>query len=148
MNMSFRIVALGGTMMVMALVMVMTAGSMTTPVAAQSVSTPTFNKDVAAIIFNNCVRCHRPNQVAPMSLMSYKEIRPWARAIKTKVLTREMPPWYADPRFGEFSNDPRLSAEQIRILADWVDAGAPEGNTPLAAALPKPNAGWTHPSGR
>src|SRR5713226_8115468 len=109
---------------------------------------PTFNKDVAAIVFNNCVTCHRPNQIAPMSLMSYKEVRPWARAIKDKVTKRQMPPWYADPRFGEFRNDRRLSAEQIDTIVAWVDGGAPEGDTPLTAQLPAVNEGWSHPSGR
>src|SRR2546428_14025448 len=85
--------------------------------------TPTFNKDVAAIVFNNCVTCHRPNQIAPMSLMSYKEVRPWARAIKDKVTKRQMPPWYADPRFGEFRNDRRLSAEQLDTIIAWGDGG-------------------------
>ena len=81
--------------------------------AAPADTVPTFNKDVAPIVFNNCVSCHRPNQIAPMSLMSYQEVRPWARAIKNKVVKREMPPWFADPRFGEFRNDPRLTDEQI-----------------------------------
>ncbi len=109
---------------------------------------PTFNKDVAPIIFNNCVTCHRPNQMAPMSLMSFKEARPWARAIKSKVTKREMPPWYADPRFGEFRNDRRLSAEQLGTIAAWADGGAPEGDTPLTAQPPPVNDGWSHPSGR
>ena len=69
----------------------------------------TFNKDVAPIIFKNCVECHRANEAAPMSLMSYKEARPWAKSIKEKVINREMPPWHADPHFGEFSNDRRLT---------------------------------------
>src|SRR5881296_2048225 len=93
-------------------------------------ATPTFNKDVAAIVFNNCVTCHRPNQIAPMSLMSYKEVRPWARAIKEKVIKGEMPPWRADGRFGTFRNDRRLSPEQIKTIVAWVDGGAPEGDTP------------------
>ena len=109
---------------------------------------PTFNKDVAPIIFSNCVTCHRPNQVAPMSLMSYKEVRPWARAIKDKVVRRQMPPWYADGRFGEFRNDRRLSAEQISTLVAWSDGGAPEGDTAMTAQVPPPNDGWSHPSGR
>src|ERR1700675_2298956 len=96
-------------------------------------SSPTFNKDVAPIVFNNCVSCHRPNQIAPMSLMSYKEVRPWARALKDKVVRRQMPPWFADPRFSEFGNDRRLSTEQIGTLVAWVDGGAPEGDTPLTA---------------
>ena len=116
--------------------------------AAPAATSPTFNKDVAPIVFNNCVSCHRPNQIAPMSLMSYEEVRPWARAIKNKVSKREMPPWFADPRFGEFRNDPRLTDTQIQTIAAWADTGAPEGDTPLTAELPTINEGWTHPSGR
>src|SRR5712692_3019621 len=86
-------------------------------------NTPTFNKDVAAILFNNCVICHRPNQIAPMTLMSYKDVRPWARAIKEKVIKGEMPPWRADGRFGKFRNDRRLAPEQIKTIVDWVDGG-------------------------
>ena len=119
-----------------------------TPAQVPTSATPTFNKDVAPIVFSNCVTCHRPNQVAPMSLMSYKEVRPWARAIKDKVLRGEMPPWRADARYGTFRNDRRLSPEQVKMLAAWVDGGAPEGETPLTAKLPPFNDGWTHPSGR
>jgi len=111
-------------------------------------STPTFNKDVAAILYDNCVTCHRPNQIAPMTLISYKEARPWARAIKDKVVRGEMPPWRADGRFGAFRNDRRLTPEQVRTIAAWADGGAPEGETPLAAKLPDFKDGWTHPSGR
>src|SRR2546422_1671901 len=111
-------------------------------------TTPTFNKDVAAILFNNCVICHRPNQIAPMTLMSYKEVRPWARAIKEKVIKGEMPPWRADARFGTFRNDRRLTPEQTKTIVAWVDGGAPEGDTPLTAELPVFKDGWSHPSGR
>src|SRR5918911_368734 len=83
----------------------------------------TFSKDVAPILFRSCVECHRENEAAPMSLMSYKEARPWARSIKEKVLTREMPPWHADPRSGEFANDRRLSEAEIRTVVDWVEGG-------------------------
>lgn len=109
---------------------------------------PTFNKDVAAILFENCVTCHRPDQTAPMALMSYKQVRPWARAIKEKIAKGEMPPWRADGRFGTFRNDRRLTPEQIQTIFAWVDAGAPEGDTPLSAELPDFKDGWTHPSGR
>src|ERR1700730_10060943 len=109
---------------------------------------PTFNKDVAPIVFKNCATCHRPDQVAPMSLLSYKDVRPWARAILVKVTKGEMPPWFADPRFGEFRNDKRLSAEQIQTITDWVAAGAPEGDTPLTVQPPSIKGGWLHPSGR
>src|SRR2546426_5299738 len=111
-------------------------------------TTPTFNNDVAAILFNNCVICHRHNQIAPMTLMSYKDVRPWARAIKEKILKGEMPPWRADARFGAFRNDRRLSPEQIKTIIAWVDGGAPEGDTPLTAELPVFKDGWSHPSGR
>jgi hypothetical protein len=77
----------------------------------------TFNKDVAPILFKNCAECHRPNDIAPMSLITYKEARPWARSIKEKVVTREMPPWSADPHYGEFSNDKRLWTAERRKAA-------------------------------
>ena len=60
--------------------------------------TPTFTKDVAPIIFENCITCHRPNHIAPMTLGSYEEVRPWARSIKDVVVARVMPPWGADPQ--------------------------------------------------
>ena len=119
----------------------------TTP-AQLTTPTPTFNKDVAPIVFNACVTCHRPNQIAPMTLMSYKEVRPWARAMKDKVLKGEMPPWRADGRFGTFRNDRRLTPAQVETIVAWVDGGAPEGDTPLTAELPVFKDGWSHPSGR
>ena len=125
--------------------------AMTTSVslaAERAGATPTFNTDVAPILFENCVSCHRPDQIAPMVLTSYKDARPWARAIKDKVVKREMPPWHADPRFGTFRDDPRLTQAQIDTIAAWVDGGAPEGETPLAAQLPVFEDGWVHPSGR
>ena len=140
--MKSRLFGLGAMLSIMAVA----AGARMTAAPADTV--PTFNKDVAPIVFDNCVSCHRPNQIAPMSLMSYQEVRPWARAIKNKVVKREMPPWFADPRFGEFRNDPRLTDEQIKTIATWADAGAPQGETPLVAELPTLNDGWTHPSGR
>ena len=118
-------------------------------VAAEAAGvTPTFNNDVAPILFGHCVTCHRPDQIAPMTLMSYRDVRPWARAIKDKVTTRAMPPWFADPRYGTFRNDRRLTPEQIQTIAAWVDGGAPEGDTPLTAQLPDFDDGWLHPSGR
>ena len=74
---------------------------------------PTFSKDVAPILYKSCVECHRPGAIAPMSLISYDDARPWARAVKTKVVAREMPPWGADPHIGKFANDPSLSDAQI-----------------------------------
>jgi hypothetical protein len=88
----------------------------------------TFNKDVAPILFKNCTGCHRPDYTAPMSLLSYKDARPWARSIKEKVLTRAMPPWSADPHYGEFANDSSLSQRDIDTISTWVDEGAKQGD--------------------
>jgi mono/diheme cytochrome c family protein len=92
--------------------------------AAKQVS---FNKDVAPILFKNCAQCHRPDDIAPFSVLSYKDARPWAKSIREKVISREMPPWGADPHFGEFSNDTRLSQSDIDTVVAWVDGGAKEG---------------------
>jgi len=87
----------------------------------------TFNKNVAPILQKNCQECHRPGEIGPMSLLSYQEARPWAKAIKQAVATKKMPPWFADPQYGHFSNDRRLSDADIKTLEAWADAGAPEG---------------------
>ena len=89
---------------------------------------PTFYKDVLPILQANCQTCHRPGEVAPMSLLTFEQTRPWARAIKTAVATRQMPPWFADPNVGHFANERRLSTRDIDTIDAWVDAGAPAGN--------------------
>lgn len=101
-----------------------------------------FSKDVAPIIQKNCQACHRPGEVAPMSFMSYKEVRPWAKSIREKVVTRQMPPWFADPKHGEFSNDCRLSQKEIDTIVAWVDGGAAEGNPKQMPPNPKYIEGW------
>jgi mono/diheme cytochrome c family protein len=88
----------------------------------------TFNKDVLPILQNNCQACHRAGEVAPMSLGTFQETRPWAAAIKSAVLSKKMPPWFADSRFGHFANERRLTPEEIKTLVKWVDEGAPEGD--------------------
>ncbi len=103
---------------------------------------PTFNKDVAPIFFARCAGCHRPNDIAPMSLLDYKSARPWAKSIKAAVATRKMPPWFADPRFGHFSNDARLSDAELKTIQAWVDAGAPEGKAQDLPAAPRFVDGW------
>ncbi len=103
---------------------------------------PTFSKDVAPIFHARCAGCHRPKNIAPMSLLDYKSARPWAKAIRESVSTRKMPPWFADPHFGKFSNDARLSEHEIATIRDWVDAGAPEGNPSDLPAPPKFVEGW------
>ncbi len=105
---------------------------------------PTFAKDVAPILYNRCAECHRATMFAPMSLVTYEEVRPWARAIKSKVVKREMPPWHADAPAGVFKDDPRLSQQEIDTITAWVDGGAPRGDSrDLPALPPLPAEGWT-----
>jgi hypothetical protein len=105
-----------------------TAAQQSTPAANQA--PVTFTKDVAPIVQRSCQTCHRPGAVAPMSLLTYEDVRPWARSIKTKVTNREMPPWHIDRNIGitKFKNDPSLTEQEIATIAKWVDAGAPRGN--------------------
>src|SRR5882762_10083639 len=104
----------------------------------------TFTRDVLPILQKNCQSCHRPGQVAPMSLISYQETRPWARAIKNAVTLRKMPPWFADSNYGHFTNDRSLRQSEIDTLAKWAETGAVEGD-PHAAPAPVrwPKDGWT-----
>lgn len=102
----------------------------------------TFNKDVLPVLQANCQTCHRPGEVAPMSLMSYAEARPYARAMKNAVVTGKMPPWFADKSVGHFKNDKTLSADAVRVLSAWADAGAPEGNAKDKPAARTFQNGW------
>jgi hypothetical protein len=106
-------------------------------------ATPTFNKDVAPILQKNCMTCHRAGQVAPMSLQNYKEARPWAKSIREMVAERRMPPWLADPHYGEFANDRRLSQKEVDTIVAWVDGGLKEGDPKDLPANPKFTEGWT-----
>src|SRR5580765_3403755 len=87
----------------------------------------TFHKDIEPILQRNCQTCHRPGQVAPMSFLTYPDVRPWAKAMKSAVVTRKMPPWFADPHYGSFVNDRSLKQTDIDMVAKWVDDGAQEG---------------------
>src|SRR5262245_50539164 len=92
--------------------------------------TVSFSRDIAPILFEHCAVCHRPGALCPMSLMSYQEARPWARAIREQVSARRMPPWKAEPGYGgPFVGDRRLSDEQIALIQQWVDGGAVEGSS-------------------
>ncbi|HLG15965.1 MAG TPA: DUF3471 domain-containing protein [Blastocatellia bacterium] len=102
----------------------------------------TFSKEVAPIFFKSCVGCHRPGELAPMSLLTYKDARPWARSIREKVVSREMPPWHADPQFGQFANNPRLTQQEVDTITTWVDQGAKEGNPKDLPPVPAVVAGW------
>ena len=105
------------------------------PQTAAPHAAPTFAKDVASIMFNKCATCHRPGEVAPMSLLSYEDARPWAKAIKSKVVAREMPPWGADmSQTLPMRNDISLTQKEIETIAAWVDGGAVKGN---AADMPR-----------
>jgi len=113
--------------------------------AADTTPAPvTFNKQVLPILQEHCQGCHRPNQIAPMSFLTYKDVRPWASAIKTAILTKKMPPWFADPSYGHFANERKLTPAEIRTLIRWADSAAPEGD-PKDRPAPKEFSpdGWT-----
>src|SRR5437868_252588 len=97
-------------------------------VASVAFAAPTFTRNIAPIFYKNCVTCHRPGDIAPMSLLDYQSARPWAASIREAVLARKMPPWLADPKYGHFSNDTRLTDQDIQMIKAWVDAGALEGD--------------------
>jgi hypothetical protein len=97
----------------------------------------TFTKHIAPILQDHCQVCHRPDTIAPMSLVTYEQTRPWAKSIKAKVVAREMPPWFIEKNVGvqRFNEDPSLTDEEVEMVAKWVDSGAPQGNP---ADMPKP----------
>ena len=107
-------------------------------VSAQASDGPTFHRDVEPILQRSCQICHRPNAIAPMSLMTFEEARPWARSIKRYVESREMPPWFVDRRIGiqKFKDDPSLTDEEIATVVGWVDSGAERGD-PKDAPTPR-----------
>src|ERR1044071_1255362 len=94
--------------------------------AASIPANPTYYKDVVPILQARCQGCHRPGEAAPMSFLTYRETRPWAKAIREAVLTRKMPPWLADPHYGKFANDRSLTQAQIATFSAWAAAGAAE----------------------
>ena len=110
--------------------------------ASASPAAPTFSADVAPIFYAKCVTCHRPGEVAPMSLITFKDVRPWASSIRDKVTTRVMPPWHADRQYGSFRNEQSLTQGEIDTIVKWVNANAPEGDPSRMPALPKFPEGW------
>ena len=104
---------------------------------------PTFSKDVAPIVLKNCAGCHRPGEIAPMSLLTYKDARPWAKAMRDEVSDRTMPPWHADPKHGKFKNDRSLSDTDRETIVKWANAGAPEGDPKDLPPVPAFPEGWT-----
>ncbi|PWT84209.1 MAG: thiol-disulfide isomerase, partial [Blastocatellia bacterium] len=114
-----------------------------TATAADQTSAVTFTKDVLPILQKNCQSCHRPGQVAPMSLVSYEDARPWAKGIKAAVTQKKMPPWFADPKYGHFTNDRALKPSEIDTLVKWADTGAMRGDLKDApSAIDWPTGGW------
>ena len=102
----------------------------------------TFTRDVAPILQAKCITCHRAGEVAPMALLTFQDARPWAKSIKDKVVSRQMPPWFADPKFGTFANDPSLTASEIATITKWVDGGAPQGDLKDLPTAPTFVDGW------
>ena len=105
-----------------------------TPVPADQTQNVTFDKDVLPILQNNCQTCHRPGGIAPMSLLTYESARPWAKAIKTAVVNKQMPPWFADPHYGEFRNAPKLTENNIRTIVAWSRRSVTQAETGRDAA--------------
>src|SRR5436190_18785516 len=105
--------------------------------AADTPKAPTFTKDIAPIFQDKCEACHRPDSIAPMSLKTYAEVRPWVRSIRARVADHQMPPWNIDRTVGiqKFKNDRSLSDEQVDTILRWVDAGAPQGDPKDMPAL-------------
>jgi hypothetical protein len=107
-----------------ALLIAVTSAALT----AQIVEPPTFTKDVLPILQRECQTCHRPGEAGPFSMLTYESTRPWAAAMKEAVKTHKMPPWFADPGYGKFTNGRVLTEDEIKIISDWSDAKGPEGD--------------------
>lgn len=105
----------------------------------------TFYKDVLPVLQKNCQNCHRPGEAGPMTFLTYESTRPYAKAIKSAVLNKKMPPWFADPHYGKFSNDRTMPQSEVNTLVAWVDAGAPAGNSKDAPAPVQFTDGWAIP---
>jgi hypothetical protein len=103
----------------------------------------TFSRDVAPILYKHCATCHRKGEIAPMSLLTYEEARPWAKSIRDKVGEGAMPPWHADPAHGRFKNDRRLSPQEKDVLVRWAAGGAAKGDPKDLPPLPRFAEGWT-----
>jgi hypothetical protein len=120
-----------------------TEGTPSSSVPSDQAKLVTFNKDVLPILENNCQSCHRPGGIGPMSLLTYDSTRPFAKAIKTAVISKKMPPWFADSHYGDYRNAPKLTAADIKTLVAWVDSGSTEGNAAdKPAVTPEWKEGW------
>jgi hypothetical protein len=132
------------TLVVLIAILAVVAALAMTRGSASQKPIPSFAKAVAPIVFNKCANCHRSGEAVPMSLTSFQEVRPWAKAIREQVIEGSMPPWYADPDSSlKFSNDRRLSQTEIETIVAWVDGGAPKGDDSDLPPLPKLAKGWS-----
>ena len=104
---------------------------------------PTFTRDVAPILFKNCAGCHRPGEIAPMSFLTYEDVRPWAKGIRDEVVDGTMPPWHADAPHGTFLNERRLTDAEKDTIKKWANGGAPKGDPKDMPAAPPFADGWT-----
>jgi cytochrome c553 len=102
----------------------------------------TFSEDAGTIMYKHCAGCHHPNDAAPMSLLSYAEIKPWAAAVREAVLLKTMAPWKADAHYGKWSNDASLSAQEISTIVNWIDQGKKEGDRKLLPPQPVFSTEW------
>jgi hypothetical protein len=135
-----------GLAALVALPLVASLSASTAPVTSEpagSATTPTFAKDVAPILYRNCTTCHRPGEIAPMSLLTYADARPYAKAIRDEVTEGHMPPWHADAPAGTFENERRLTDAEKSTLLAWVAGGAPKGNAKDLPPAPEYPEGWT-----
>lgn len=111
--------------------------------AAMKPGTVTFYKDVLPILQKNCQECHRAGEVAPMAFTTYEEVRPWAKAMRVAVLSRKMPPWFADPAYGKFHNERMLRPDEMEKIVKWIDKGAPAGDKREAPPMKQWTEGWS-----
>jgi hypothetical protein len=132
--------------MVLLLVLAKPSNSTAGDAGPNSPAGPTFYKDVLPILQDHCQGCHREGEIAPMPLTTYAQTQRWAMAIKQSAQSRQMPPWFADPRYGKFSNDPSLTPQQIAAIAAWADAGAPPGSAKEAPPPRNWANGWNIPA--
>ena len=121
---------------------VMTAPPTASAEAPTPQAVPTFSKDVAPILYKHCTSCHRPGEIAPMSLLTYAEARPYAKAIRDEIAAGNMPPWHADAPHDTFLNERRLTEAERETLTRWASNGAPEGNPAELPAKPTYTDGW------
>jgi hypothetical protein len=137
-------VPIGAAIAVVSAVVAAAAGPRPQGVGAPAATSavPTFSRDVAPIFYKHCVECHRPGEIAPMSLLTYKDARPWARAIQTRVSDGVMPPWHADAQAGTFANERKLTTEEKDTIGRWEAGGAPEGNPRDLPPAPTFADGW------